>query len=46
LKKKVKLQPLFVTATISVVYFTVFFQVRRNPVKLGKARSREALRNR
>ena len=26
--KKVKKQPLFVTATISVVYFTVFFQVR------------------
>lgn len=25
--KKVKMQPLFVTATISVVYFTVFFQV-------------------
>jgi len=25
-KKKVPLQPLFVTATISVVYFTVFFQ--------------------
>jgi sodium/hydrogen exchanger-like protein 3 len=24
---KVKKQPLFVTATISVVYFTVFFQV-------------------
>ena len=27
--KKVHKQPLFVTATISVVYFTVFFQVRR-----------------
>lgn len=27
--KKVKKQPLFVTATISVVFFTVFFQVRR-----------------
>jgi sodium/hydrogen exchanger-like protein 3 len=26
-KNKVKNQPLFVTATISVVYFTVFFQV-------------------
>lgn len=26
---KVKKQPLFVTATISVVYFTVFFQVHR-----------------
>lgn len=27
--KKVHKQPLFVTATISVVYFTVFFQVNR-----------------
>lgn len=28
--KKVKKQPLFVTATISVVFFTVFFQVLRS----------------
>lgn len=27
-KNKVKHQPLFVTATISVVFFTVFFQVQ------------------
>ena len=48
--KKVKHQPLFVTATISVVYFTVFFQgITIKPLvkflKVKRANKREKTMN-